>query len=96
MADRFEGTGRRIARNTLSLFASEASGRLISFFANLVLARHFALDPFGQYALAVNLVGLVASFGDLGLNALVVREVAADPTQAYLYLRASIFWRLAS
>lgn len=96
MLDSSSSTGRRIARNTISLFASEASGRLISFFANLILARHFDLDPFGQYALAVNLVGLVASFGDLGLNALVVREVAGDKSQASRYLRASLFWRFAS
>jgi O-antigen/teichoic acid export membrane protein len=96
VAERIQSTGSRIARNTLSLFASEGVGRLLSFFANLLLARHFDLDPFGQYALAVNLVGLAASFGDMGLNALTIREVAADKTQAMRYLRASLFWRFAS
>jgi len=89
-------SGGRIARNTASLFASEAVGRLLSYFATILLSRHFALDPYGEYALAVTLVGLAASFGDLGLNALTIREVAADRAQSARYLRAALLWRTLS
>jgi len=90
------GPGKKIARNTASMYGAELVGRFFSYLALVVLSRAFSLETYGQYSLAVTLVGLVSSFGDLGLNALTIREVAADPAQAPRYLRSAMVWRFTS
>jgi O-antigen/teichoic acid export membrane protein len=86
-----EGRSRRVTHNTLFLYGAEASARLFSWALLAYLTRHWTdVGTYGQYALAVNWVSIVAIFSDLGLNVLVVREVAHRREQALFYLRYSI------
>ncbi len=91
-----EGRSRRVTHNTLFLYGAEAASRLLSWALLSFLTRRWAeVGTYGQYALAVNWVSILAIFSDLGMNALVVREVAHRPAQALHYLRYTIAIRSA-
>ncbi|HUO58260.1 MAG TPA: flippase [bacterium] len=91
-----EGRSRRVTHNTLFLYGAEASARFFSWVLLAYLTRHWAgVGTYGQYALAVNWVSILAIFSDLGLNLLVVREVAHDREKALYYLRYAIAIRSA-
>ncbi len=86
-----ENRARRITHNTLFLYGSEAAARLFSWALLSYLTRRWTdVGTYGQYALAVNWVSILAIFSDLGLNVLVVREVAHRREKALFYLRYAI------
>ncbi len=72
---------RRIAFNT----AAQVAGRTVTIALGLVsfalIARHLGPSGLGSYALVITLVTLVASFADLGLTTIGVREISADPSR---------------
>lgn len=91
-----ESRARRITHNTLFLYGSEAAARLFSWGLLVYLTRHWVtVGTYGQYALAVNWGAIFAIFSDLGLNVLVVREVAHRREQTLFYLRYTIVIRAA-
>lgn len=55
--------------------------------AFIFLTRHWDVETYGQYALIKNWVAIFATFSDLGLNALTIREVARRKNLAGFYLR---------
>ncbi len=89
-----EGRSRRVTQNTLVLYGAEAASRLFSWALLAFLTRRWLdVSTYGEYAVAVNWVSIVAIFSDLGLNLLVVREVAHRKEKALYYLRYTIFIR---
>ena len=81
------GSARRITRNTLFLGLSEAGARLSTWGLVAFLGRAWPVALYGQYAVAVTWVSIFAVFGELGLNALTVREVAHKQNKASFFLR---------
>ncbi|HVM32468.1 MAG TPA: flippase [bacterium] len=82
---------------------SEAAARFCTWALILFLGRHWPVSLYGQYALALNWVSIFAVAGEVGLNALTVREVARRKNKASFYLRhvmalrsgfAIVFWLL--
>jgi O-antigen/teichoic acid export membrane protein len=89
-----ENRSRRVTRNTLFLYSAEAASRLLSYVLLAFLWRHWGdVATYGEYALAVNWVSILAVFSELGLNTLVVREVARRREMAPYYLRNVIALR---
>jgi O-antigen/teichoic acid export membrane protein len=89
-----EDRSRRVTHNILLLYGAEAVGRLLSWALLAFLTRRWVdVGTYGQYAVAVNWVSILVIFSDLGLNLLVVREVAHRKEQALYYLRYTIFIR---
>ncbi len=82
-----EGRARRIIHNTLLLFGSEKAAQLFSLVAFIFLTRYWDVQTYGQYALIKNWVAIFATFSDLGLNSLTIREVARKKGLAGFYLR---------
>jgi O-antigen/teichoic acid export membrane protein len=82
-----ESSARRITKNTLFLGLSEAGARLSTWGLVAFLGRVWPVALYGQYAVAVNWVSIFAVLGELGLNALTVREVAHKRHQASFFLR---------
>jgi len=82
-----ETKARRVTRNTLALYGTEALSRLLSLALTLYLTRKLGVEAYGQYSLIVNWTAIVASFSDLGLNVLTIRDVAQDRKKAGFYLR---------
>jgi O-antigen/teichoic acid export membrane protein len=86
-----ESRSRRITHNTLFLYGAEACARLFSWALLAFLTRRWTeVGTYGQYALVVNWVSILAVFSELGLNVLVVREVAHNREKALFYLRNAI------
>lgn len=97
------GGAHRIARNTLFLTLSDAAARLSTLVLIIFFGRMWEASLYGQYAVAVNWVAIFAVASELGLNALMVREVAHRKHQASFFLRhvlvirsafSFVFWAL--
>jgi len=69
-------THRRIAKNTFIITISSVFTLFLSFFFTAAFARYLGVDNYGLFAFAGSFVGLFALFFDLGLNSLIVRELA--------------------
>ncbi len=82
-----EGRARRVIHNTFLLFGSEKAAQLFSLLVFMFLTRRWDVATYGQYALIKNWVAIFATFSDLGLNALTIREVAHRRSLAGFYLR---------
>jgi O-antigen/teichoic acid export membrane protein len=82
-----ESRSRRVIHNTFLLFGSEKTAQLFSLAAFIFLQRRWDVATYGQYALIKNWVAIFATFSDLGLNALTIREVARRRSLAGYYLR---------
>lgn len=86
----------RIQRNIRGRFVGEAGSRIISFAFNLALARGLGTEAYGRYNYAYAFAGLTMLCGELGLNTLLTREVAADKANAASLLRRFAPLRLLS
>src|SRR5260221_7796076 len=82
-----ESRSRRIAHNTFFLGLSEIVARFSTWALIAFLGRHWAVALYGQYAVAINWVAIFAVAGELGLNALTVREVAHRKNKSSFFLR---------
>ena len=78
---------RRITQNTLFLGFSEIAARFSTWGLIAFLGRHWPVSLYGQYAVAITWVGIFAVAGEVGLNALTVREVAHQNKKASFFLR---------
>ncbi len=84
---RTESSARLITRNTLFLGLSELAARFSTWGLIAFLGRAWAVSLYGQYAVAINWVAIFAVAGELGLNALTVREVAHKKNKSSFFLR---------
>ena len=83
-----ESRARRITRNTFFLASGEMIARLSTLAIMVYLNRHWTeVALYGQYSIAVDWVGIFAVVGELGLNALTVREVAHHREKTSFFLR---------
>ncbi len=79
-------TVQRIARNTSLLLVSQIISYLLSFFAVAYIARYLGAAGYGIISFAFAFATLFSVLADLGLQYLVVREVARDKSLASKYL----------
>jgi O-antigen/teichoic acid export membrane protein len=70
------GKTNTIVKNTALIFASRVITALLGFAATLMIARHFGVEDYGKFALALSFVALFIPLGDLGMDILLTREVA--------------------
>ena len=79
--------GRRVLINTVSLTGSSLWRIVLSFILQLVIARRMGFDVLGQYTVALAYLNVSQVVSELGLQALLVRDLAHRPEQ-----RRSFFW----
>jgi O-antigen/teichoic acid export membrane protein len=77
---------QRIARNTTLLLSSSIAGFILGFFFTLYVARYLGAQGFGVLSFALAFTGLFGIITNIGLQALMIREVARDTTLARKYL----------
>lgn len=80
------GTVRRIAKNTLALFAAQFFIAILSLVLSIFIARNLGDVTFGKYSFALAFVAIFTVFSDLGYNTLLIRDVARAKDQASKYL----------
>jgi len=78
--------GRRVLKNTVALFFSTGMQRLSTFILTLYIARALGADVLGQFSIAVSLVLIFQTLSFLGLQQIIIREVARAPDKAGAYL----------
>jgi O-antigen/teichoic acid export membrane protein len=79
-------TVQRIAKNTGVLLVAQVASYLLSFFCMMYTARYLGTAGYGILSFALAFTGIFGVFGDLGLQTLMVREVARDKSLASKYL----------
>lgn len=78
----------RLAKNTLLLTAASVGQKVIAFLYFTVIARTIGVESLGAYFIALAMVTTIGVLDDLGLNYVVIREVARAPEKATAWLRS--------
>lgn len=84
-------TVRRITHNVLFLLSGQIVSKLIAFGYGVLFARLLGPQNFGVYSFVIAYLALFTTISDLGLNRLIMRDVARNPHQLGLY-----FWNILS
>jgi O-antigen/teichoic acid export membrane protein len=81
-------TGRRILVNTSALTISNLWRIVISFGLQVLIARQLGVEASGQYTIVLAYLNVCQVLSELGLPALLVRDLAQRPAQrrSYFYL----------
>jgi len=77
---------QRIARNTALLLISNVASFVLGFFFTMYVARHLGAEGFGVLAFALAFTAIFGVLTDIGLQTLMIREIARDRTLAQKYL----------
>jgi O-antigen/teichoic acid export membrane protein len=72
---------KRVARNTALRAAAEILGKFATLVLTIVLIAKLGIDASGQFAVALAISQLYWPIAGFGLDRLMLREVAIDPTQ---------------
>ena len=75
-------TVQRVARNTGIIIAGDVIFRIISLVVIIYLARYLGTVGFGKYCFIFAYLAFFGIISDLGLQAILVREMARDPAVA--------------
>ncbi len=87
-------TFKRIAKNTSILLISRVVGYALSFLYIISIARYLGTDEYGILSFALAFATIFSIFADLGLNTLIVREIAREKKSADKYLGNTILMKL--
>lgn len=77
---------RRIAKNTIVLMAAGIVSGILGFLSTMYAARYLGVTAFGVLSFAMAFAEIFIVFSDLGLNTLIVRDVAKDRSLARKYM----------
>lgn len=79
-----------VGRNTLILLATNFSSAAFGLLISILIARNAGDAALGSYSLALAWSLTLAQFADLGMNTLLTRDLARQPEDTALYVRASL------
>lgn len=71
-----------VVRNSISLFLAYSLARALAFALTVILPRYFPDEIFGAYAFAVSFANMMVVFTELGMQAPLIREMAARRSEA--------------
>lgn len=92
----YPSAARRVAGNTMFLFAADVLNRLLMVLFYMVAARHLGVSEFGTLSFALAFVTMFALLTDLGLGAVTAREIARDSSVAEYYVSNSLAIKLVA
>lgn len=72
-----------VAKNTFWLTVSNIGGRLIRAVIIVYAARVLGAEGWGVFSYAISLIGLITIFADLGIGAVLTREMAKSSDEKY-------------
>ncbi len=79
-------TIQRIAKNTAFLTTADIASFIIGFFFTMYVARYLGAEGFGILSFALAFTAIFGVFTDIGLQQLMIREIARDKALAQKYL----------
>lgn len=77
---------KTIGKNSAVLFVAQILSYVLAFFYTLYMARYLGADGYGSISLAVSLTGIFGILVDMGLNTLLIREVARDKSKTNKFI----------
>ncbi len=86
---------RTIVRNAAWLFSGQALGRLIRAGFLIYAARLLGASSWGAFSYALGIVTFLTILSDIGVNALLTREVSRDQSLLTRYLSTAFYLKLA-
>src|SRR5579884_790489 len=86
----------RIVKNTFVLFGGQATLVLSSAITTFALARGLGVARFGEYNAIIAFVGLFLPLASIGLDTVLVREMAQNREQAGRIFGSALLLRLAA
>lgn len=78
-------TIQRITKNVSVLFISQMFSYILGFFTTMYSARYLGVEGYGTLALAMAFAGIFTVLMDLGLNTLIIREIARNKSLTQNY-----------
>jgi O-antigen/teichoic acid export membrane protein len=87
-------TVQKIAKNTGVIIAGNVIFRLVSLFVIIYLARYLGTEGFGKYSFVFAYLAFFNIVTDLGLQQILVRELARNPSAAPKLIGNAYFIRL--
>lgn len=85
---------RRVARNTGAILMANALSRAVGLLAVILVARYLREEGFGLFSFVFAYIEFFAIFTDLGINAILIREIAKDRSTADRLLGAALSLKL--
>jgi len=96
MQPSLQQTGRRILVNTSALASSSVWRIITSFVLQLLIARQFGVVGLGQYTIALAYLNVCQILTELGLPALLVRDLAQMPGLRRSYFRLALLIQIVA
>ncbi len=89
----FTNTGDKqtVIKNTVWLFAGEASSRLLKFGLIVYAARLLGASGWGVFAYALSVGSLIGIFSDIGIGGLITRETSQKNENYNSYISTALF-----
>ncbi len=77
---------KTIGKNSAALLIAQILSYVLAFFYTLYMARYLGADGFASISLAISLTGIFGILVDMGLNTLLIREVARDKSKTNSFI----------
>lgn len=87
---RNQSTRQTLIKNTFWLGLIEFFSKIIMFFVTILIVRSFGPTNFGKFNLAFSYAAIFILFSDFGLDTIVTREIARNPSLIHKYLSNSL------
>jgi PST family polysaccharide transporter len=71
---------RKLISNTVWMFADRFFRLFVAFFVSVWVARYLGPAQFGLYNYAFTIIGILTPFAKLGLDQILIRDLARDPS----------------
>ena len=79
-------TAQRILKNAFVLLLAHVVSKILAFLYIMYAARYLQASGFGVLSIALALAGIFGVLADIGLQTLIIRELARERTQVKKYL----------
>ena len=85
----------RVTSNAILILTSEIIDRAMRFLLVIVAARLLGDQDFGKFSFAINFGSLFLIFADFGLNQLLIREIAKNPSEVKRFIGNGLVLKIA-
>jgi len=79
-------SAKKIAKNTTALVIGDVISKILSFVLIIYIAKYLGAAGLGKYSFAFAFVGLFGIISGLGIDTLIVRELARDKNKAATFI----------
>lgn len=86
----FAEEGKRVGRNTFFLIGSRLAGMLLALVQTAIIGNSLSVEGSGQFLFAMGYSALFTVFATLGVQRVLVRDIAQHPDKAWDYVWSAV------